>query len=72
MVKEKHIQDEFLATLCKNQAEVAIYLINGIKLHGVIAAFDQFTVLLQKPTQQLVSKRAIATVMPLMPMGDRQ
>jgi host factor-I protein len=61
----KNVQDEFLTALCKRKAEVAIYLINGIKLHGTISDFDDFTISLQEPTQQLVSKRAVATVLPL-------
>lgn len=65
MNEKNDVQNEFLTALCKNRTMTAIYLINGIKLQGIITAFDGFTINLQEPTQQLISKGAIATVLPL-------
>jgi host factor-I protein len=43
---------------------VSIYLTNGIKLQGVVAAFDQYVVLLKNNTKQMVFKHAVATIVP--------
>ncbi len=70
-VKEKQLslQDGFLQELIKARTPVAIYLINGIKLLGMIDAFDAFTVILSNNgLQQLVYKQVISTVVP----GDTQ
>lgn len=62
--KLSNIQDPFLLALKKQRVPVAIYLTNGIKLQGVVAGFDQYTILLKNNTKQMVFKRAIATVVP--------
>jgi host factor-I protein len=40
------VQDDFLQTLVKDKTTVNVYLVNGIRLSGQLAAFDQFVVLL--------------------------
>ncbi|MFV2001813.1 MAG: RNA chaperone Hfq, partial [Paracoccaceae bacterium] len=45
------------------------FLINGVKLQGVITWFDNFCVLLRRDGQsQLVYKHAISTIMPSQPI----
>lgn len=45
--------------------KVAIYLINGIRLVGIIEAFDSFTVILSdNGLQQLIYKHVISTIVP--------
>ena len=44
--KGQQLQDPFLNTLRKEHVQVAIYLVNGIKLQGQIDSFDQYVVLL--------------------------
>ncbi len=58
------LQDPFLNALRRQRVPVAIYLTNGIKLQGHVAAFDQYVVLLKNNTKQMVFKHAIATVVP--------
>jgi len=58
------LQDPFLNTLRKERVPVAIYLVNGIKLHGQVESFDQFVVLLRNSVSQLVYKHAISTIVP--------
>ncbi|MEN9946632.1 MAG: hypothetical protein RLZZ293_1018, partial [Pseudomonadota bacterium] len=41
-----NLQDPYLNSLRKEQIKVSIYLINGIKLSGVVASFDQYVVVL--------------------------
>lgn len=50
--------------LRRERVPVAIYLVNGIKLQGVIESFDQFVVLLRNQVSQMVYKHAISTVVP--------
>ncbi len=64
MTKGQSLQDPFLATLCKEEVPVFVYLINGIKLQGQIEAFDQFVVLLKNNSSQIVYKHAISTIVP--------
>lgn len=66
MSQSQSLQDPLLNALRRQRVPVAIYLTNGIKLNGNVAAFDQFVVLLKSNnnTKQLVYKHAIATVVP--------
>ncbi len=64
MPKSQSLQDPFLNALRRERIPVAIYLVNGIKLQGVIDSFDQFVVLLRSQVSQMVYKHAISTVVP--------
>jgi host factor-I protein len=65
----KNLQDVFLNHVRKQKIPVTIFLINGVKLQGVITWFDNFCVLLRRDGQsQLVYKHAISTVMPSQPI----
>lgn len=71
MTSEKqNLQDAFLNNVRKNKISVTIFLVNGVKLQGVITWFDNFCVLLRRDGQsQLVYKHAISTVMPASPIS---
>ncbi len=58
------LQDPFLNALRKDKVPVSIYLVNGIKLQGLVESFDQFVVLLKNSVSQMVYKHAISTVVP--------
>ncbi len=64
MTKGPSLQDPFLNTLRKEKIPVSIYLVNGIKLQGLVESFDQFVVLLKNTVSQMVYKHAISTVVP--------
>lgn len=69
MSKLNSLQDIFLNTLRKEKTQVAIYLVNGIKLQGHIEAFDPFVVVLgHHETNQIVYKHAISTIVPTTPV----
>lgn len=56
-------QNDFLNAARKERKRVEVYLVNGIKLTGSIASFDQFVVMLSGPGgMQIVYKRAISTI----------
>ena len=62
---KQNLQDAFLNQVRKAKVSVTIFLINGVKLQGVITWFDNFCVLLRRDGQsQLVYKHAISTIMP--------
>jgi len=64
MTKGPSLQDPFLNSLRKEKIPVSIYLVNGIKLQGIIESFDQFVVLLKNTVSQMVYKHAISTIVP--------
>lgn len=66
---KNNLQDIFLNNLRKKKEPVTLFLVNGIKLQGIITWFDHFSVLLRRDrSTQLVYKHAISTVMPLNPI----
>jgi host factor-I protein len=75
--KSQNVQDVFLNYIRKNKTSVTIFLVNGVKLQGIVTWFDNFSVLLRRDGHsQLVYKHAISTVMPTGPIqlfeGDKE
>jgi len=67
--KPQNLQDTFLNHVRKSKTPLTIFLVNGVKLQGVITWFDNFCVLLRRDGHsQLVYKHAISTVMPAGPV----
>ena len=67
--KSQNVQDVFLNHVRKSKTPMTIYLVNGVKLQGIITWFDNFSVLLRRDGHtQLVYKHAISTVMPGAPI----
>ena len=68
--KTQNLQDVFLNHVRKNKTPVTVFLVNGVKLQGIITWFDNFCVLLRRDGHsQLVYKHAISTVMPVTPVA---
>lgn len=67
--KQQNLQDIFLNKVRKEHIPLTIFLVNGVKLQGVIVWFDNFCVLLRRDgLSQLVYKHAISTIMPSGPI----
>ena len=67
--KKQNLQDTFLNSVRKAKTPLTIFLVNGVKLQGVVTWFDNFCVLLRRDGQsQLVYKHAISTIMPAQPV----
>ena len=67
--KKQNLQDVFLNSVRKAKMPVTVFLVNGVKLQGIITWFDNFCVLLRRDSHsQLVYKHAISTVMPAQPV----
>ncbi|HZV46455.1 MAG TPA: RNA chaperone Hfq [Thermodesulfovibrionales bacterium] len=59
-----NLQDHYLNQLRKDKIPVLIYLTNGVRLKGLIKAFDNFVILLKESNQSLIYKHAISTIVP--------
>ena len=67
--KKLSLQDTFLNSVRRSRTPLTIFLVNGVKLQGVVSWFDSFCVLLRRDGQaQLVYKHAISTIMPAQPV----
>ncbi|MTI16106.1 RNA chaperone Hfq [Rhodobacteraceae bacterium RKSG542] len=67
--RAQNLQDTFLNHVRKQKTPLTIFLINGVKLQGVVTWFDNFCVLLRRDGHsQLVYKHAISTIMPNNPI----
>ncbi|MCF6221533.1 MAG: RNA chaperone Hfq [Robiginitomaculum sp.] len=68
--KKQNLQDAFLNSVRKSKTPLTIFLMNGVKLGGVVTWFDNFCVLLRRDGQvQMVYKHAISTIMPSEPVS---
>jgi host factor-I protein len=68
--KLSNLQDVFLHAMCDKKEPVTTFLVNGVMLQGSIAAYDLFSILLERDnTTQLVYKHAISTIQPAHPVN---
>jgi len=68
--KQQNLQDVFLNKIRKEKMTVTVFLMNGVKLQGIITWFDNFSMLMKREGQvQLVYKHAISTIMPGGPLN---
>ena len=67
--RTQNLQDVFLNSVRKSKNPLTIFLVNGVKLTGVVTSFDNFCVLLRRDGHsQQVYKHAISTIMPSQPV----
>ncbi|MEL6201436.1 MAG: RNA chaperone Hfq [Pseudomonadota bacterium] len=67
--RSQNLQDQFLNAVRKQKIPLTVFLVNGVKLTGVVTSFDSFCVLLRRDgSAQLVYKHAISTIMPGQPV----
>lgn len=64
-IKRQSLQDPFLNALRRDRIQVSMYLVNGIRLVGIVQSFDAYTVLLKDSSAQHVFKHAISTIVPV-------
>lgn len=69
--KKQNLQDIFLNAVRKGRVPLTMFLVNGVKLQGVVTWFDNFCVLLKGEGRppQLVYKHAISTIAPNAPVN---
>jgi host factor-I protein len=63
------LQETFLSRARDSKVPLTVFLVNGVKLQGVVTWFDSFSLLLTRGVDaQLVYKHAISTIVPLQPL----
>lgn len=63
--KQRLLQDVFLSSVRDADAQVTMFLVNGVMLQGAIAAYDQFCMMLERDGfVQLAYKHAVSTIQP--------
>ena len=68
--RSQNVQEVFLNSIRKEKTPVTVFLINGVKLQGIVTWFDNFSLLLKREAHvQLVYKHAISTIMPTEPVN---
>lgn len=62
---KKTLESAYLDHIIQAKKKCTVFLLNGVKLQGILTWFDATTVLLQRESHnQLLYKHAISTVMP--------
>ena len=70
MAEKNNLQDTFLNQVRKTKTPVTVFLMNGVKLQGIVTWFDNFCLLLRKDgISQMVYKHAVSTIMPSHPIS---
>jgi host factor-I protein len=70
--KKNNLQDAFLNSVRVTKTSLTVFLVNGVKLQGVVTWFDNFCILLVRDGQmQMVYKHAISTIVPSEPVSLR-
>jgi len=70
MGKKVNIQDVFLNYVRKKRITVTVYLVNGVKLEGVVKGFDNFVIIIKDDSQKMIYKHAISTITPSVEIED--
>ena len=69
-IKKENLQEIFLNQIRKEKVSVTLFLVNGVKLQGIVTWFDNFSILLKRDTHiQLVYKHSVSTIMPSAPFS---
>jgi len=69
VAEKNNLQDTFLNQVRKTKTPVTVFLMNGVKLQGIVTWFDNFCLLLKKDgISQMVYKHAVSTIMPSQPI----
>jgi len=64
------VQDTFLNFLRKNKTPLNVFLINGIRLQGILMSFDNFSFIIEnKGSSVLVYKHCVSTIVPNNPVS---
>ena len=60
-----NLQDAFLNQVRREHQRITLFLMNGVKMGGVVRGFDSFVVVVEdRGMQQVIYKHAISTMIP--------
>ena len=64
-IMSQNVQNDFLSNIKDNKVSVTVFLVNGVKLQGIVTWFDSDSLLLRRDGHtQLIYKHAVSTIMP--------
>ena len=64
-----NLQDAFLNPVRREHQRITLFLMNGVKMGGVVRGFDSFVVVVEdRGMQQVIYKHAISTMIPATPV----
>ena len=64
-----NLQDAFLNQVRREHQRITLFLMNGVKMGGVVRGFDSFVVVVEdRGMQQVIYKHAISTMIPAAPV----
>ena len=64
-----NLQDAFLNQVRREHQRITLFLMNGVKMGGVVRGFDSFVVVEEdRGMQQVIYKHAISTMIPATPV----
>lgn len=64
-----NLQDAFLNQVRREHQRITLFLMNGVKMGGVVRGFDNFVVVVEdRGMQQVIYKHAISTMIPATPV----
>jgi host factor-I protein len=67
--RPQNLQEVFLNHVRKGKVPLTVFLVNGIRLQGILTWFDSFSLLLKREAHsQLVYKHSISTILPADPV----
>jgi host factor-I protein len=73
MANDKALQTAFLDNISTNQVPVSVFLLNGVRLQGIIVSHDDFTLqIVHQGYAQTIYKHAIASISPSRPINLRE
>ncbi|MDA0670583.1 MAG: RNA chaperone Hfq [Proteobacteria bacterium] len=58
------IRSEFFNEIISKSINVSVYLMNGIKLQGLIESYDEESIILKGNSPQLIFMHAISSIVP--------
>jgi host factor-I protein len=67
--RTQNLQDTFLNHVRKSKIPLTVFLVNGVRLQGILTWFDSYSLLLSRNAEsQLVYKHVVSTIMPMEPI----
>ena len=64
-----NLQDAVLNQVRREHQRITLFLMNGVKMGGVVRGFDSFVVVVEdRGMQQVIYKHAISTMIPATPV----
>ena len=70
---DKGLQTAFLDNISTNQVPVSVFLLNGVRLQGIVISHDDFTLqIIHQGQAQTIYKHAIASIAPSRPINLRE